>query len=502
MKLQEIMNNVQFSLNNGDWENIKNNEILDITYNSAKSKPGFIFIALVGETVDGHNYALDAYNKGCRTFILQHDLEQLGDDCIKILVENTRTTLSRISANFFGNPSKELTIIGITGTKGKTTVTNYISTVLNSAGLNTGVIGTNGTFYNGKFEKTVNTTPESYELHRLFRTMLDEGVKAITMEVSSGGLMMHRVDDVDFDIAIFSNLSEDHIGPKEHPTFEHYLSCKAKLFTMCRYGIINCDDPYANEIIKNATCHIDTFSINNASTLQATDICYSNSLSSIGVDFNVLTSKGSTKFHICSPGTFSIYNALAVIGVCRRLGIDSETAVNALKNAKVDGRVQVLPILPYATVIVDYAHNGMSLETILKTLKEYKPNRILCLFGSVGGRTVGRRKELGDVAAKYCDISVLTSDNPDFEEPLNIIKDIEPSFIKTGANYIIEPNREEAIKRILNLAKEGDIILLAGKGHEKYQLIKGERVPFDETKIAADVAKEILTTNKLLQTSL
>lgn len=502
MKLQEIMHNVQFSLYRDNWDSIKDNDILDITYNSSNSKPGFIFIALVGETVDGHNYALDAYNRGCRIFILQHDLDELHDDCIKIIVENTRTTLSRISANFFRNPSKELTIIGITGTKGKTTVTNYISTVLNSAGVNTGVIGTNGTFYNGKFEKTVNTTPESYELHRLFRTMLDEGVKAVTMEVSSGGLMMHRVDDVDFDIAIFSNLSEDHIGPKEHPSFEHYLSCKAKLFTMCRYGIINCDDPYANEIIKNATCHIDTFSINNESNLHATDIEYSNSLSSIGVDFNVQTSKGKTKFHICSPGTFSIYNALAVIGVCRRLGIDSQTVVDALSDAKVDGRVQVLPALPYATIIIDYAHNGMSLETILNTLKEYKPNRILCLFGSVGGRTVGRRKELGDVAAKYCDISVLTSDNPDFEDPLNIIKDIEASFINTGAKYIIEPDREKAIKKIIHLAQEGDIVLLAGKGHEKYQLIKGERVPFDEAKIATNAADELLTTKMLLQTSL
>lgn len=502
MKLQEIMKNVEFNLPNIDWNDIRNNEILDLAYNSSICKPGFIFIALVGETVDGHNYALDAYNRGCRTFILQRDLEELGDDCIKFIVENSRTTLSRISSNFFGNPSKDLTIIGITGTKGKTTVTNYISTVLNNAGLNTGVIGTNGTFYNGKFEKTINTTPESYELHRLFRIMLDEGVKAVAMEVSSGGLMMHRVDDVDFDIGIFSNLSEDHIGPKEHPTFEHYLSCKAKLFTMCRYGIINNDDTYASDVIKNATCNIDTFSINNDSDLKATDICYSNSLSSIGVDFNILTSKGKTKFHICSPGTFSIYNALAVIGVCRRLGIDSDTVVNALKNAKVDGRVQVLPILPYATVIIDYAHNGMSLETILKTLKEYKPNRILCLFGSVGGRTVGRRKELGDVAAKYCDISVLTSDNPDFEDPLNIIKDIEASFVETGANYIIEPDRKEAIKKILYLAKEGDIILLAGKGHEKYQLIQGERVPFDESLIASNIANEILTTNKLLDTSL
>lgn len=502
MKLSQIMNNIEYSLVNDNWNNIKDLEVIDITYNSSKATNNTIFTALVGETVDGHNYAKDAYERGCRIFILQKDIDTLPSDCIKFIVENSRVALSRASSNFFGNPSKELIIVGITGTKGKTTVTNYISNVLNEAGMNTGVIGTNGTFYNGKFEQTLNTTPESFELHRIFRNMLDQGVKAVAMEVSSGGIMMHRVDDVDFDIAIFSNLSEDHIGPKEHPTFEHYLACKAKLFTMCKYGLINIDDPYSNDIISKATCNIETFSIKNPSDIQAVNVSLSNSLSHLGSDFTVKTSKSSNDFRINSPGTFSIYNALSVIAVCRRLGISSDITKSALIKAHVDGRVQVVPALPYVTVIIDYAHNALSLENILTTLKAYNPKRILCLFGSVGGRTKGRRKELGDVASKYCDLCVLTSDNPDFEEPLDIIADIRKSFTNKECDYHIEPNRELAIKHILYQAQEGDIILLAGKGHEKYQLIKGEKVPFNEAELVDKYSKEVLLSKNLINLSL
>lgn len=501
MKLFKLMKDVEFKTNK-IWDSIKSIEIDDITYNSSTAKKGVVFAALKGETVDGHNYVVDAYNKGCRIFILERDVTDLNDDCIKIFVTNTRVTLSKISSNFFGKPSEFLTIIGITGTKGKTTVTNFLSTVLNKAGVNTGVIGTNGTFFNGTFEKTLNTTPESYELHKIFKKMLDNGVKVVAMEVSSGGIMMHRIDDVNFNIGIFSNLSEDHIGPKEHPTFEHYLECKAKLFSMCDYGIINIDDKYSSEIIKNATCNVDTFSIKNKSDLQAINIRYSNSVNSLGVQFEVKTSKSITPFTICSPGTFSVYNALSVIAVCRRLGIESNTIQNALSSATVEGRIEIVPALPYATVIIDYAHNKSSLENILTTLKQYPHKRILCVFGSVGGRTKSRRKELGDIASKYCDFCVLTSDNPDFENPIAIIEDIEKSFINTNCRYTIEPDREKAIKYILDIAKEGDIILLAGKGHEKYQLIKGKRVAFDEKSIVKNHSQEILLTKKLLKASL
>ena len=362
MKLFKLMENVSFT-SNLPLEKINETDIKDIAYNSRNCEEGFLFVALVGETVDGHRFVQNAYDNGARVFLLQKGREcdknvmGLPEDVVKIFVENTRISLSRISHNFFGKPSETLKIVGVTGTKGKTTITNYVSTVLNESGINTGVIGTNGTFFNGKYEPTANTTPESYELHRIFRKMLDNGVKCVSMEVSSGGIMHNRVEDVDFDVAIFSNLSPDHIGPKEHPTFEHYLQCKAKLFKMAKHGIINIDDQYASEIIKAATCNIETFAIENNADLTADNIRYSKEIDSLGVSFDCKTKQENFPCFICSPGTFSIYNALAVIAVCRYLGVKREKMIKSLKNAKVNGRVEVISVLPYATVVVDYAHN-------------------------------------------------------------------------------------------------------------------------------------------------
>ncbi len=499
MRLLEMMNEVVFDANK-PWDNIKDTQVKDVAYNSSKCRDGYMFIAIKGESLDGHKYAQDAYEKGCRVFILQDDVK-LNDDAIKLFVKDSRIALSKISSNYFGNPSKELKIIGVTGTKGKTTITNYLSTVLNHAGLNTGVIGTNGTFYNGKEERTANTTPESYELHRIFRDMLDSGVKCVSMEVSSGGLMMDRVKDINFDVAIFSNLSLDHVGPKEHPTFENYLDCKAKLFTLAKHGIVNIDDKYANQIIEKATCEIDTFGIENKGDIVAKNIEYSRELDSLGVSFDVATQNEEFNTYICSPGTFSIYNALAVISVCRYLQIDQNTMLDALKSAKVKGRVEVLPVLDYATVIIDYAHNGVSLENILQTLKKYDHNRLICLFGSVGGRTKLRRKELGDVASRECDLCILTSDNPDFEDPMDVIKDIADSFKDSQCDYIVEPDRKVAVEKALEIAQDGDMIVFAGKGHEEYQLIKGENLPFSETEVAINAAKRIMQSKGKKQLS-
>ena len=503
MKLFKLMEDVKFT-SNLPLEKINEIEIKDIAYNSRNCQEGFIFVALVGETVDGHRFVKNAYDNGARVFLLQKGMEAdknvmgLAKDAVKIFVDNTRISLSRISHNFFNKPSESLKIVGVTGTKGKTTITNYIATVLNEAGINTGVIGTNGTFFNGTYEVTANTTPESYELHRIFRKMLDNGVKCVSMEVSSGGIMQNRVEDVDFDVAIFSNLSPDHIGPKEHPTFEHYMKCKARLFKMAKHGIINVDDQYAKDIISEATCNIETFAIENKANLTADNIRYSKEIDSLGVSFDCNTNDEKFPCFICSPGTFSIYNALAVIAVCRYLGVKREVMVDALKTAKVSGRVEVLPILPYATVVVDYAHNGVSLENILQTLKNYDHERLICLFGSVGGRTEIRRKELGDVAARECDMAILTADNPDFEDPMNVINDIAESFENSPCEVIKIADREEAIKYTVRNAKEGDMIVFAGKGHEKYQLINGEKVPFDETSIAKEEAKKVLEERLLL----
>lgn len=492
MKLIEILKNVDVNYN-GLLEDIGEIEITDISYDSRNIKVNNIFICIKGETLDSHKYSNIAYEKGCRVFIVQENVE-LPKDAILLFVENTRVALSKISSNFFCNPSEKLKVIGVTGTKGKTTISNYIATVLNNSGMNTGIIGTNGINYNEKYEKTVNTTPESYELQKTFRNMLDDGIECVCMEVSSGGLMMNRVDDVNFDTAIFSNLSKDHIGPKEHPTFEHYLECKSKLFTLAKHGIVNIDDKYANEIIEKATCEIETFSIENKGDIVAKNIEYSRAIDSLGVSFDVQTKDEEFNAYICAPGTFSIYNALAVIAVCKHLNINQSIVINSLKSAKVKGRVEVLPVLDYATIILDYAHNGISLESVLQTLKQYDHNRLICLFGSVGGRTELRRKELGDVAARECDLCILTSDNPDFEDPMNVIKDIADSFENSNCDYIVEPDRKVAVEKAIEIAREGDMIIFAGKGHEEYQLIRGNRIPFSETEIAINASKRIMDT--------
>lgn len=479
MKLMKIMEGLEVSISSG-LSDIENIEIKDIVYDSRKAEEGTIFVAIKGETMDGHSFIPGAYKNGCRVFIVDEDVE-VEDDAVKIKVEDSRTALSRMSSNFFGNPSERIKVIGVTGTKGKTTITNYIRTVLSESGMNTGVIGTNGVFYNDVAAKTVNTTPESYELHKTIKEMADAGVDCVAMEVSSSGLMMNRVNDIKFDIGVYTNLSPDHIGPKEHPTFEDYRHCKSMLFSLCKHGVVNVDDENAWYMIENAKCDIATFSIHKDSDLKAENIKLTRDEKTLGVEFDYIY-KGETKTHthICSPGEFSIYNALAVISVCKYLGIDKEKMLKSLSNAKVDGRVEVLPVLPYATVVVDYAHNGMSLENVLHTLLMYKPKRMICLFGSIGGRCAIRRKELGDVAAELCDISVLTTDNPDDEDPMDIINDIAKSYENSKCEIYKIVDRAEAIYKALSIAEEGDMILITGKGHEKYQIINGERVFYDE----------------------
>nr|WP_297572348.1 UDP-N-acetylmuramoyl-L-alanyl-D-glutamate--2,6-diaminopimelate ligase [uncultured Peptostreptococcus sp.] len=487
MKLSELLAGLDY-ISNRSQDQLKECEIDNICYDSRKASQNGIFVAIKGETVDGHDYIDSAYQKGCRVFVVNDNME-LAEDATMIIVDDSRNCLSHISANFFGNPSRDLKVVGVTGTKGKTTITNYLRTVLTKSGLNTGVIGTNGVFYNDYAGKTINTTPESYELHKTIREMVDAGVKCLAMEVSSGGLMMERVNHIDFDIGIYTNLSPDHIGPKEHPTFEDYRNCKSRLFSLCRHGIINLDDDHAAYMIDKANCDIETFSIKADSDYRAQDISLTRTETSLGVDFDYVTRDGqTTRTHIASPGEFSVYNALAVIAAANYLSIDKDKMLLALSTAQVDGRVQVLPSIPNITVVLDYAHNGVSLENVLETLLKYQPKRLICVFGSIGGRAALRRKELGDVAARLCDVSILTTDNPDDEDPMDIINDIGESFVDSKCQVYKIVDRPQAILKGIEIAKPGDMVVVAGKGHEKYQIIKGQRVFYDEK---AEVLKAI-----------
>lgn len=489
MKLINLLKDIEFKTNLS-LEKIQDIEIDDIAYNSKDAKNGSVFVAIEGETTDGHKYIDNAYENGSRIFIIRKDVD-VPSDGVKILVKDTRKTLSKISSNLFCNPSNELKVIGITGTKGKTTTSNYIKAIFEKAGYSVGVIGTNGVFYNGVKEETQNTTPESYELQRILKDMLDSGVEVVVMEVSSGGLKMDRVDDVDFELAIFTNISRDHIGPKEHPDFEDYLYSKAKLFKLARFAIVNIDDKYGSYIIDSADCSTYTFSIEKESDFRAVDIKLSKDIKSLGSSFTCKTKNEEYKYTISSPGIFSIYNALTSIATCKHFNISDEIISSVLKDANVSGRAEILPILDYASIVLDYAHNEVSLKNIVETLKAYKPNRLICLIGSVGNRSNLRRKELGDVAAAQCDVCILTSDNPDYENPMKIINEMGESFKESSCTLIKEEDRREAIRVGVNLLEEDDILLLAGKGHETYQLVKGEKVHFSDKEAAMDAVNKL-----------
>lgn len=482
-------------------ECIEKTVVTDVCYNSKLACSGTVFVCIVGETVDGHRYAKNAYDNGCRVFVIQKDTEiSTLDDIITLKVENSRQALAIMSHNLFDNPAKDLKIIGVTGTKGKTTIANLIASVLNDTGVNTGCIGTNGIWYNEVHLKTENTTPESYELAKSFRNMVDAGVKCVVMEVSSQGIMMNRTLGITFLIGVFTNLSPDHIGPKEHKDFDDYLNCKARLFSQCDVGLINIDDEHYKEIIQSATCEIRTFSMMNTSDeadyYGANAVKYSDE-DTLGIRFD-LRCKGDSVVQpviLNTPGIFSVYNALAVIGVCdilsHTMGVGKEMAINSLKTQVVRGRMELVKNSKGAIFIIDFAHNELSFTSLFTTIMEYKKGRIISLFGSVGGRTKLRRRALGKIAAQYSDLCIITSDNPDFENPQDIIDDIiggveEANALNlngNGCEYISFVDRKEAIRFAVDEAKSGDIVIFTGKGHEEYQLINGVKELFCERDI-------------------
>jgi UDP-N-acetylmuramoyl-L-alanyl-D-glutamate--2,6-diaminopimelate ligase len=485
MKLSKVAQGLDLSSLD---DNQLKTDIVGIAYDSRKANLGFIFVCIAGEEVDGHNFAINAYKKGCRVFITQKKLD-LNSDAIQIVVENSRVALSLISCNFFSNPSSKLKIIGVTGTKGKTTVTHLISQLLLKSNINCGVIGTNGVFFNGLHQPTVNTTPESFELQRIFSNMVNSGVEVVCIEVSSQGIMMHRTDNIDFDIGVFTNLTPDHIGPKEHSSFEDYASCKAKLFSQCKVGIFNIDDEHIDLMTKNATCEIKTFSLKQSSDYFAQNIEKLNTNENFGIHFNANTPKGKLEIKLNMLGEFSAYNALATIGIAQLLNIQNTQIEDALASTLVKGRCEVIAVKDFK-IIIDFAHNQASLQGLLSSLSEYEYNRLICVFGSVGGRSVLRRKDLGEIASKYCDYLIITSDNPNFEDPQNIANDIINGFSRQVEFEVIH-DRKKAIQHILDVAQPNDIIALVGKGHEDYQLINGQKIPFSEIEIVNEY-KELL----------
>lgn len=473
-------------------------DIATLCHDSRKAHEDSIFICIKGAANDGHLYARSAYDRGCRFFVAEHPLDDVPDDATVLYCPDSRIALAELSARFFDNPADKLCVIGITGTKGKTSTALMIYNILNRCGLPCGYIGSNGVDYGTFHGETPNTTPESYTLHMFMREMVNVGVKYLVMEVSSQALFLHRVHGVTFDICMFTNLSEDHIGGAEHPDFEHYKNCKKSLFES--YGaktlIYNADDEYGVEMMSVAPhgARIISFAAETSADYRATNAALFRKPDCLGVNFSYTADGRSYDATLNFPGKFSVYNALAAIAACRECGLPPEDIATALEDVYIKGRFEMVRALPYATFIIDYAHNRVSLTSALETLRLYNPNRLICLFGSVGGRTQGRRVELGSVAAALADLAILTSDNPDFEDPEAILDDIASQFRFGGCPFVRIADRAEAIRYAVSIAKEGDVFLLAGKGHEDYQLILGEKRPFCERDILLDAAARLTET--------
>ena len=490
MLLSELLEKIEYS---GSFANC---EVEHITNDSREAKFGSIFVCIKGFATDGHLFAKKAYDNGCRVFVCEYHPERLPDDATVIITKDTRRALAILSCALYKNPSNELTVIGITGTKGKTTTALMIKQLLDKANMPAGYIGSNGIIYgNTKIEAT-NTTPESYKLHYYMRKMADNGMKSVVMEVSSQALKLNRVLDIKFDITLFSNLSPDHIGPGEHESFEEYFNCKKQLFDnfKSKMTIANADDEYTSKILADCKNPKTYYSIAMSSNVKATNIELCRNKEILGTQFNCHIAGRVIPCSLSVPGDFNIHNALATLSVAKALNIDMDFATDTISKMSIDGRFETLVSENGACFVIDYAHNGLSLKSALTALRKYEPNRLICLFGSVGCRTQVRRAQMGIVASKYADFSILTSDNPNTEDPQKIIDEIALQY-DDNSPYISIPDRKEAIEYALKIAQDGDIVLLAGKGHEKYQLINGKNEYFCEREIIENLISKLKTIN-------
>lgn len=487
MKLAEICEELTYTCLQGEMEK----EISDIIYDSRKVEKDTIFVCMVGAVADGHDFVEDAVKKGAAALVVEHAVEiDIPENCTVLQVEDARYALAIMSAAFFGHPDRELTTIGLTGTKGKTTTTYMIKSVLEEAGKKVGLIGTIGAMIGEEHLPSKNTTPESYELHRMFAAMVEAGCEYVVMEVSSQGLKLDRTAGILFDYGIFTNLSPDHIGPAEHASFEEYMECKSLLFRQCRIGIVNADDEHVDGILKGHTCEVKTFSAEREADLMASDIGFINEDGKLGMHFNVTGCMDcQAKVHI--PGRFSVYNSMVTMLVCHLAGISDEAILEGLSKVQVKGRVEMLPVSKDYTLIIDYAHNEVSTRSVLTTLMEYHPKRLICVYGGGGNRSKLRRYDMGEVTGEMADLCVLTCDNPRDEEIRDINNDIKVGLARSNGKYIEIDDRKEAIAYCMKNAKPGDMIVLLGKGHEDYQEIKGVKYHFDEREAVAEILDEM-----------
>ncbi len=479
-------------------ELVRDLEVLDITgdihidvdgiaYDSRKVKKDYVFVCIDGMKEDGHKYIAQALKNGASALVTQKETEPMNGVAV-IRTQNTRDAMAFIADRFYGHLSKRFNLIGVTGTKGKTTTTFMIKSILEATGRKVGLIGTLGTKIGDRTLYSERTTPEASDLQELFVQMAEEGVEDIVMEVSSQGLALQRVGYCEFDTAVFTNLSRDHISPAEHASMEEYLAAKCMLFKMCKCGVINNDSQYAPAVIAQAQCDTISYGIDKKCDVRAIDI----KKKPRSVEFNIVSPwySGSCKVNI--PGKFSIYNSLAAIGACGQMGISQEAVKAGLERVQVPGRAELVDTGRDFSVIIDYAHTPDSLENILKAVKDYAAGRVICVFGCGGDRDRKKRPMMGAISGMLSDYTVISSDNPRTEDVDAIIADIEEGIKRTKGQYICISDRSRAIQHAIVTAQPGDVIVLAGKGHETYQIFADKTIHLDEREIVRDIIDKMV----------
>lgn len=483
-KLSELLEKIEYTHVSGPADA----DVSAIVYDSRKDCTDALFICISGTTVDAHKFIPQVIEKGAAAIVVEKEVPEYENVSV-IRVPSARKALSMISAAFFDYPTEKMVTIGYTGTKGKTTSTYMLKTMLEAAGKKVGLIGTNGAVIGSEHFETKNTTPESYELQRYFHEMAEQGCDAAIMEVSSQGLMMDRVAGITFDYGVFTNLSPDHIGKNEHASFEEYRYWKGTLFKQCRTGIVNADDPETEALLDGHTCEIRTYGIRDED-YTASAIRPEKNGPFMGAAFE-LSGKAQAHVKVGIPGVFNVYNALSALAVTAEMGLLNERTLDALKEIRVNGRMELVYSSDAFSVIVDYAHNGVSTRSLLKTLREYEPGRIVTVFGCGGNRDPHRRYEMGAAAGELSDLSIITADNSRNEAVENIMADIHIGLDPTGGKSIDIPDRREAIAYAIRNAQHGDVIAIIGKGHETYQEVNGVRTHFSDREEAEAVIKEL-----------
>lgn len=458
-------------------------DISSIEYDSRKIKRGSMFCCIVGALFDGHTFAEGAVKSGASALLVERELPL---SVPQIVVKNARKAMAEMAAAFYGYPQREMMMLGVTGTNGKTTTTYMVKAIAEQAGRKVGVIGTIRNMIGSESIHTDRTTPESVDLFRLLRMMADAHVDLVVMEVSSHALEQYRVHGIKYDVGLFTNLTQDHLD--YHKSFENYLQAKKILFYNSKRAVVNGDDPYASRIMDGLTIPITTFGIRDRADISASDI----DITTDGVQFDLHTPEGDVLMRLPIPGLFSVFNAMGAAGMALAVGMKLGSVKDGLESlTSVSGRLEPVKTNKGFSVFVDYAHTPDALENVLKTVREFSKGRVICVFGCGGDRDRAKRPIMGEIAGRFSEFAVITSDNPRTESPMAIIESIEEGVKRSGTKYTVVENRKEAIRYALSLAKPTDIVLIAGKGHENYQEINGTKYHFDDKEIVEELLSEL-----------